>query len=268
MGIVDRRGRDFGVRMIYPGLVSVTFRKLTPAEIAALVKKAGLKGIEWGGDIHVPHGDLARAREVRELTMEHGLSTAAYGSYYRAGQGEAAGGPAFERVLETAVELGAPTIRVWAGGAASDVTDENGRWKVIEDLRRIAALAVKTGVTISTEFHAGTLTDTNESASKLLVEVDHPNLFTGWQPHNGEETAECVDGLRAVLPKVSTIHVFHWWPTAAERHPLAAGAERWAQFLSLLKQAPGDRYALLEFVQGDETSAFLRDAATLREWLA
>jgi 3-dehydroshikimate dehydratase len=35
-----------------------------------------------------------------------------------------------------------------------------------------------------------------------------------------------------------------------------------------LKQAPGDRYALLEFVQGDDTAAFLRDAATLREWLA
>ncbi|MET0262082.1 MAG: sugar phosphate isomerase/epimerase, partial [Rariglobus sp.] len=74
--------------MIYPGLVSVTFRKLSPNEVAGLVKKAGLKGIEWGGDIHVPHGDLARAREVRELTLEHGLKTAAYGSYYRAGQSE------------------------------------------------------------------------------------------------------------------------------------------------------------------------------------
>jgi 3-dehydroshikimate dehydratase len=46
--------------MIHPGLVSVTFRKLTPVEVAGLVKKGGLKSIEWGGDIHVPHGDLAR----------------------------------------------------------------------------------------------------------------------------------------------------------------------------------------------------------------
>jgi len=253
--------------MIYPGLVSVTFRKLTPAEIAGLVRKAGLRGIEWGGDVHVPHGDLGRAREVRELTMEHGLATAAYGSYYRAGQSESAG-LAFERVLETAVELGAPTIRVWPGAAGSDVTDEEGRWKIIEDLRRIAGLAAKAGVSITTEFHGGTLTDTNESAGGLLVEVDHPNLFTGWQPHNGETTEDCVAGLKEVLPKVSTIHVFHWWPTGAERHPLAAGAERWACFWALLRQAPGDRYALLEFVQGDEPEAFLRDAETLREWLA
>lgn len=253
--------------MILPGLVSITFRKLTPAEVAALVKKAGLKGIEWGGDVHVPHGDLARAREVRELTLEHGLTTAAYGSYYRAGQGETTG-PAFERVLETAVELGAPTIRVWPGTAGSAELDEEGRWKIIRDLRRIAGLAAKAGVSITLEFHGGTLTDTNESASKLLVEVDHANVFTGWQPHNGEATAECVDGLRAVLPRVSTVHVFHWWPTPAERHPLADGAERWAHFLPLLRQAPGDRYALLEFVKDDAPEMFLRDAAVLRQWLA
>jgi len=253
--------------MIHPGLVSVTFRKLTPAEVAALVKKGGLKSIEWGGDIHVPHGDLARAREVRELTLEHGLTTAAYGSYYRVGQSEGAG-LAFESVLETAVELGAKTIRVWPGGVGSDSVDEDGRWKIIHDLRRIATLAAKVNVSISIEFHGGTLTDTNESASKLLVEVDHANVFTCWQPHNGEATDECVAGLQAVLPRVSNIHVFHWWPTAAERHPLADGAERWARFWPLIKQVPGDRHALLEFVQEDSPEAFLRDAATLRQWLA
>jgi sugar phosphate isomerase/epimerase len=253
--------------MIYPGLVSVTFRKLSPADVVALVKEAGLKGIEWGGDVHVPHGDLGRAREVRELTVEAGLGVAAYGSYYRAGQSEGAG-LSFERVLETAVELGAPTIRIWPGGAGSDVTDEEGRWKIIEDLKRIAGLAGKSGVSVSAEFHGGTLTDTNESAGKLLVEVDHPNFYIGWQPHNGEATAECVRGLGEVVSRVSNIHVFHWWPTSAERHPLADGAERWAQFWPLIKQAPGDRYALLEFVKGDDPEAFLRDAKTLKEWLA
>lgn len=264
--VVEGEGRHLGLRMIHTGLVSVTFRKLAPAAVAALVKDTGLKGIEWGGDVHVPHGDLARAREVRELTLEHGLVTAAYGSYYRAGQSESAG-LEFARVLETAVELGAPTIRVWPGGAGSDAVDEEGRWKIIHDLRRIAGMATKAGVSISTEFHGGTLTDTNESAGKLLVEVDHTNVFTCWQPHNGEDTAECAAGLREVLPKVGNIHVFHWWPTAAEKHPLADGAERWAQFWPLIKQAPGDRFALLEFVKDDSIEVFRRDAATLREWL-
>ena len=253
--------------MIHPGLVSVTFRKLQPAEIVALVKQAGLKGIEWGGDVHVPHGDLGRAREVREITHESGLSVASYGSYYRAGQGESAG-LSFERVLDTAVELGAPTIRVWAGGAGSDTVEEEGRWKIIQDLRRIADLATRAMVSVSLEFHGGTLTDTNESASKLMVEVDHANVLINWQPHNGEETAECVRGLAEVLPRVGNVHVFHWWPTSAERHPLADGTARWAKFWPVLRQAPGDRFALLEFVQPDEPASFLRDAATLRTWLA
>ncbi len=252
--------------MIHPGLVSVTFRKLQPAEIVALVRKAGLRGIEWGGDLHVPHGDIVRAREVRALTQEAGLSVSSYGSYYRAGWSEN-NGLAFRSVLDSAVELGAPSIRVWPGMKGSADLDENGRWEVIEDLKRIATQAGQVGVSITLEFHGGTLTDTNESASQLLVELDHPNIYMGWQPHNGEETAECVAGLRAVLPRVGNLHVFHWWPTSADRHPLAEGEARWAEFLWKVRSLPGDRYALLEFVVNDAPEAFLRDAETLKEWL-
>lgn len=252
--------------MLLPGLVSVTFRKLAPHEIAALVRRAGLAGIEWGGDIHVPHGDLARAREVRTATLDAGLRVAAYGSYYRAGWSERNGLP-FARVLDTAAALGAPTIRVWPGGTASARTDADARHAVVEDLIRISADAAGAGISISTEFHGDTLTDTNESAARLLREAAHPGLFTCWQPHNGEETAECAAGLRAVLPRVSNAHVFHWWPTAAERRPLAEGEARWAEFLRELATLPGERFALLEFVQDDSEAAFLRDAATLRSWL-
>jgi sugar phosphate isomerase/epimerase len=41
--------------MIHTALASVTFRHLTFEEIIELVRKAGLDGIEWGGDIHVPY---------------------------------------------------------------------------------------------------------------------------------------------------------------------------------------------------------------------
>jgi sugar phosphate isomerase/epimerase len=252
--------------MIHAGLVSITFRKLSPAEVVALVRKAGLRGIEWGGDVHVPHGDLGRAREVRALTEEAGLTVAAYGSYYRAGFSEANGLP-FRHVLDSAVALGAPTIRVWAGNKGSAEMSEEERRAVVDDLRRIAGQAGQAGVTISTEFHGGTLTDTNESAEALLTEVGHENLFTYWQPHNGEETAVCVAGLKAVAGRVSNVHVFHWWPTSAERHALADGVERWAEFWRELEVLPGERFAMLEFVQGDAEEAFLRDAETLAGWL-
>lgn len=252
--------------MLRSGLVSVTLRKQSPAEIVALARRCGLQGMEWGGDIHVPTGDYARASEVREMTEAAGLAVAAYGSYYRAGQSEGAGLP-FGRVLETAVVLGAPVVRVWAGAAGSSAMDEPTRWRIIEDLRRIADLASQSLVGVSLEFHGGTLTDTNDSASQLLVELDHPNIRCQWQPHNGEETGACLEGLRAILPRLGNVHVFHWWPTSAERHPLADGGERWRAFFEVIAAAPGDRHAMLEFVPGDDPAAVERDAAVLKRWI-
>ncbi len=253
--------------MIHPGSVSVTFRKLPPAEIVSLVRVAGLTGIEWGGDVHVPHGDLARAREVRKLTEENGLRVAAYGSYYRAGFSES-GGLAFDQVLATARELGAPTIRVWPGVKGSAEVNQAERRSVGDDLERIAGLAARAGISVSTEFHGGTLTDTNESAVRLLAEVTHPNLFTYWQPHNGEATDECLAGLRSVRARMSNLHVFHWWPTSADRHPLADGSARWSAFFAECAPVAEDRFALMEFVPGDTPEAFLRDAQTLKALLA
>jgi len=254
--------------MIHPGLVSVTFRALSPAQVASLVRQAGLQGIEWGGDIHVPPGNVARAREVRELTLEAGLAVAAYGSYYRAGQSEADGLP-FAHVLESALELGAPTVRVWAGIVGSQTADAAHRERVAADLRRIAALAASVRVTVSLEFHNGTLTDTAPSARRLLEEVAHPNLFTYWQPPLERRTADCMADLKSLLSRVTHVHVFHWRPGSTDRLPLADGAARWHEFLTLADTAPalGERYAMLEFVERDAPECFLRDAATLKSWL-
>lgn len=252
--------------MLHSGLVSVTFRKLTPAAVVALVRQAGLTGIEWGGDIHVPHGNLTQARETRELTEQAGLTVAAYGSYYKAGHSESAG-LRFEPVLDTALELGAPVIRVWAGAAGSATTDEDARWRVVTDLRRIAGLAAKAGVRIAMEFHGGTLNDTNPSSSQLLLEVDHPNFHSYWQPLMEMNDAQCAEGLQALCPRLSHLHVYQW-RTVQDRRPLAEGAARWADFLRIAAGAPGDRYAMLEFVEGDAPESFLRDAATLKGWLA
>jgi len=253
--------------MIIPGLVSVTFRKLSPAEIVALVRQAGLNCIEWGGDIHVPHGDCARAREVRQLTLAAGLTVAAYGSYYKLHQSEAAGLP-FAAVLETALALGAPTIRVWAGALSSATADAVHRAAVAADARRIADLAQAAGITISSEYHGGTLTDTNASAQTLLKEIQHPNFFTYWQPHNGVPVEPNLAGLRAILPRLTNVHCFHWLLANNERRPLAEGADIWRQYFAIVKASGRDHSALLEFVDGDAPANFLRDAATLRQLLA
>lgn len=74
------------------GLVTVTFRQLSPEKIVETAKLAGLEVLERGGDVHVPAGDTRRAREVAVLTQEAGLQTVGYGSYYRVGPAGEKGG--------------------------------------------------------------------------------------------------------------------------------------------------------------------------------
>lgn len=252
--------------MLHSGLVSITFRQLTPAAIVELVQRAGLRGIEWGGDVHVPHGDLARAKEVRQLTEQAGLTVPAYGSYYRAGRSEDEGLP-FAKVLASAVELGTPLIRIWAGAAGSDVTGEEARAPIVADLRRIAEQADRAGVRVAAEFHGNTLNDTNAAADRLLREVAHPNFYSYWQPLTDMSDAVCLEGLAALRPRLAHVHVFQW-RTYRDRQPLAEGRERWAKFFQSAAAAPGDRYAMLEFVRDDAPENFLGDAATLKSLLA
>ena len=71
--------------MLYPGLVSITYRQCSPEQIIALCRDNNLSAVEWGGDVHVPHGDLETAVKVAGMTRAAGLCMPSYGTYYKAG---------------------------------------------------------------------------------------------------------------------------------------------------------------------------------------
>jgi len=245
---------------ISPGLVSVTFRKLSPERIAARAAAAGLRAIEWGGDVHVPHGDLAVAKRVRKLTTDAGLAVSAYGSYYRAGN--APRNPPFQAVLDTALALAAPTIRVWAGVAGSAQADPATRGRVIDDLRAICRQVAPHGLTISLEYHDNTLADRADATLALLEEAVQPNLRCFWQPRHGDPADAGLHDLALLRPHLANLHVFHWWPDPATRLPLARGQDRWPRYLAAINDGT-PRYASLEFVPQDDESLLAAEAATL-----
>ncbi|MBX3014365.1 MAG: TIM barrel protein [Caldilineaceae bacterium] len=256
---------------VEPGLVSVTFRQWTPPQIIELAATAGLAGIEWGGDIHVPAGELAQARLVRQQTAAAGLQVAAYGSYYRVGQ--PASGP-FAKILATAVALGAPVIRVWAGTQGTASAAEADWDAVVRDSVAIAALAATEGIPVAYEFHRNTLTDSYAAAYQLLTQTNHPNLRIYWQPPWHVTVDENVVGLAQIAPWLHHLHLFHWRWADGVRLPLAEGAADWRRYLAQVVHSPavppmaGSRFALLEFVAGDDPAQFQHDAATLHQWLA
>ena len=249
--------------MISSGLVSVTFRRLSPRQIVDLAVQSGLAGIEWGGDVHVPPDNIALAQEVAHMTTDADLHVAAYGSYYRVGVNNPKD---FYAVLDTAMALGAPTIRVWAGNVSSAEADVEYRRTIINDSRRIVEMADQVDMTISYEYHDRTLTDTTWSALDLLHAVGHHALRCYWQPLTDGDMHEKKRGLAAIQPYLSNVHVYHRYPWSVQ-HSLRSGADAWKEYIAVIKSDRCERYALLEFVKDDMPQNLISDAATLNEWL-
>lgn len=250
--------------MLYSGLVSVTFRGLEPEAIVKLAAEASLDGIEWGGDVHVPHGDMKKAAVVGRMTRMQGLRVASYGSYYHAGcEGESL--ELFRQTVKTAVALGAPAIRLWAGIQGSAETGEETYCEIVESVGRMAEIAETEGMHLNFEYHSGTLTDSTASAIRLLSDIGKPNVGCYWQPPVGMDKQSCLKGLDNLMPWLSNLHVFQW--ITHDRCPLSEGAESWESYLEKAAELPGDRYCMLEFVKDDSIEQFQQDAAVLRTWL-
>lgn len=246
--------------MLIPGLTSVTFRKLACLEIINLARKVGLSCIEWGGDVHVPHGDFNRAREVTRMMADNDLKTSSYGSYYYCGIDRK--NIAFEKILETAIELKAPLIRVWAGKKGSRESSREERNAVVSDSRRIAGLASAAGIRIGFEFHDGSLNDNADAAKRLIAEIGRPNVGTYWQPpRSGVPLDECLTSLQNVLPWLQNIHVSHG--NSAGRLPLEDGKEIWRAYLKTTTQKGRRHHALIEFVRNNDPEVLANDASTL-----
>lgn len=252
--------------MFQTGLVSVSFRSLSPEVIVEAVKKAGLDGIEWGGDIHVPAGDLDTAGRVRQLMDDAGLKTLSYGSYYKVGcmtDAEKDAAMEFSKVLASAKILGAPVVRIWAGNRDSGDTSPQEYARLVSESRMLADMAAVEGIVLSFESHGGTCTDEYTAALKLVKEIDHSHLAMYWQPKQQRDAAYNLKSASALAPYTTNIHVFHW--DGPNKYPLREGREIWARYIRCFE---GKSHAfLLEFMHDNRVETFPETAATLLSWM-
>lgn len=250
--------------MFKVGLCSVTFRDLSTQEVVEIAKRAKIQGIEWGADIHVRPGELKKAESVATLTKDAGLEVVSYGSYYRLGvQGQEI---SFETILETAVQLSAPAIRVWAGKTGSDQATEDNWAAVIEDAKRIGNLAAEQGIHINLEYHNKTLTDTVNSSIRLMREINHANVSLYWQPALFETVEERVQSIIEIKPWLTHVHVFHWELKFGDwiKHPFSKGVSDWEKYLRKLEKNNGSRYLMMEFVKDDSEEQLIEDVRILK----
>ncbi len=253
--------------MMYPGLVSITYRQYSPEQLIALCKNNSLTAIEWGGDVHVPHGDLDTAARVAQMTRAAGLSMPSYGTYYKAGAYGENYRTEFEKILQTACVLGTPALRLWAGSKNSEDLTSDERESLIRELRDCADLAAEHGKLITFERHNGTLTNRAASALAMLLEIGRENVRTHWQPSQFLTHEENCEGLSLLLPYIDCVHVFAWEGKNSQRFPLADHHDRWADYLSILKGAAQDISMLMEFTPKNDPAEFRAEAETLLSWL-
>lgn len=243
------------------GIVSISFRKYSKEEIASAAKAAGLDSVEWGGDVHVPHGNLEEAENAVKITHGNGLEIAEYGSYYIIGQSEP---ELFSSVLSSAEALGTNTIRVWPGMNKSSDSFTNDEYAFyVSDAKRICALAKEKCVTVALECHPNSLTDEYHTALKFISDVGADNLKMMWQPNQYRPLEYNLDSIKALLPYVVGVHVFSW--ERKTRLPLAAGEISWKEYIKLLS-AKHLNY-MLEFMHDDKIETLSETAKVLKEWL-
>ncbi len=249
------------------GLTSISYRPHSVEEIIALAAKCGLTGIEWGGDVHVPAGDVAIATAVAAQTKAAGLRVLSYGSYYKLGQRQGAQAIAatFAPVLESAVALSAPLIRIWAGDCGSAACTEAMRTEWVAELKQVCAIAAECGLKVGLEYHRNTLTDCHQSAARLLEEAACDNLYTYWQMNPDLPFETHLAEISALKHAICGVHVFHW-VKGNVRETLAEHIPEWNAYLAALKGL--DVPYILEFVKDDTFVQGEVEAASLKALLA
>ena len=240
-------------------LTSVTFRRKTPEEILALAARCGVELMEWGGDIHVPAGDLRAASRVRTLSKQAGVGLFSYGSYYKLLSGMDP-----TPWLESAATLGATVMRIWAGDPRKGLYDpcEEEFLRATGELEAVCEAAARYDLMIALEKHRNTLTQDPQTARRLLEAVGRANLRSYWQPNPELDTNQNVDAIRMLKRWIVNVHVFAW-TSDNMRLPLKAQAEAWQSYVQELGEMP----YTLEFVKDDSEEQLIQDVATLRHLL-
>lgn len=237
------------------GLVSVSFRPLSPEQVTVAAVNAGLRNIEWGSDVHAPYEDAQRLAEIVELQKKHGVKCCSYGTYFRL-----AVTPMEELTgyIRAAKLLGTDILRLWCGSKMREDCTPEERAYLLDQCRQAAKIAEEAGVTLCLECHRNTYTETKEGALELMQAVNSPAFRMYWQPNQRRTVEENVAYARLLKDYITHIHVFQWKEKL--RFPLAEGIGEWKTYL---REIPGEHMLLLEFMPDDDVKSLPAEAQAL-----
>jgi sugar phosphate isomerase/epimerase len=176
-------------------------------------------------------------------------------------------GPARDKQIENLKKwvdhseaLGAPVIRIFAGGKQKDQSDADAHKVLVETIEACCAYAGEHGIYLALENHGGP-TATAEGTLKILRDVKSPwfgaNLDTG-NFHGGDPYAE----IAAVAPYAITTHVKVEVSAAGQK----AGPADFPRIVKILREAGYRGYLSIEYeAREDPLTALPRHVKAIRE---
>jgi len=238
------------------GVVSVSFRQLSPKAILEATKKAGLSCIEWGSDVHAPCHDTTRLHEIAALQKQYGIECSSYGTYFRFVESPLA---ELSDYVAAAKILGTDTLRLWCGHRSGEQYSDEEKEELILQCKQAARLAEKEGVKLCMECHKNTYTQRLKDALSLMHAVDSPSFRMYWQPFQWQSAAQNLSYARAIAPFVEHIHVFHW--KGDQKLPLKDATDEWQAYLH---EFSVPRTLLLEFMPNGSADELADEASALK----
>lgn len=183
------------------GMVSVTFIKQPIEEVFRIAKNAGIDGIEWSakGEHAINEENIDK---IKQLSEQEGIGIFSFGSYcYMSDPEECMG------VVDKAVRMNAPVIRIWAGKKSPQDCSEEEFEQIVANTKIMADYAAKYNITLAFEYHRKTLTETAESAVRLIKAIKRDNVKLYWQNSGAYNLADNLKNQRAITPYL--VGLFH-----------------------------------------------------------
>lgn len=238
------------------GLVSISFRGLSPEEIIKAAKASGLACIEWGSDVHAPKSDTEGLMHIAGLQKKYGIFCSSYGTYFRLGTDNT---DELTEYIAAAKTLGTDILRLWCGNKPHFEYSPEEETALFEECKKAATIAEQNGAVLCMECHNGTYTDHKEGAIKLMKEISSPAFRMYWQPNQFTDNEENKKYARLISSFTKNIHVFNW--SADARYPLEEAIALWKDYLSFFNK---NQTLLLEFMPDDNISSLKAEADSLR----
>ena len=239
------------------GLVSVSFRKESPENILAAMKKAGLSYIEWGSDVHAPYDNKEALEEIVRLQEKFEIQCSSYGTYFRLGVNPV---EELQGYINAAKMLGTNILRLWCYNKSASYMSHEERKSLVNQCRVAAKIAAENNVVLCLECHMNTFTENPVDAVWLMEEINSPHFRMYWQPFQWQSADENINNAKTISPYAVHLHVFNW--KEDKRFPLAEAISEWKSYL---EQFSAEHTLLLEFMPEDTLEELESEADSLKK---